>query len=299
MPFISSVRGSYGPQGKLNSIDFDSSLVTGGTITTAGGYRIHTFLLPQSNTNFDISFSGKTTPLNVEYLIIAGGGGTESGPEGGGGAGGMISGSANIAVASYPIQVGQGAYKNPTLIYFQPGIVNDAPPTPPTTYTPVLARTGEPSIFNSIVSTGGGNAYFKGGSGGAQQPGLPGQGNAGGATTHVAPSGFGKGGGGGAGGAGEPPPPSRAGNGGPGANSSITGSAVTYAGGGGGGTYNGTAGTGGPGGGGPGRPSAQSPRAGTPGTDGLGGGAGGGNYFRPPPADARGGHGIVVIRYLQ
>ena len=55
MPFVSSVRGSYGVQSRrprqTGRIGTGS---TGGTITTAGGYRIHTFTAVGSST-FTIS----------------------------------------------------------------------------------------------------------------------------------------------------------------------------------------------------------------------------------------------------
>ena len=64
---------------------------TGGTITTSGDYRIHTF---NSSGNFVVA--GNTLLKNVEYLVIGGGGGggyhTANGyyydSVGGGGAGG-------------------------------------------------------------------------------------------------------------------------------------------------------------------------------------------------------------------
>jgi len=44
MPFINSVRGNFGAQGKLKSrLGRLGSNSTGGSITTSGGYRIHTF----------------------------------------------------------------------------------------------------------------------------------------------------------------------------------------------------------------------------------------------------------------
>lgn len=291
MPFISSIRGNFGPQGRLNSRLFDPTEVTGGTITTAGGYRIHTFLLANSGSTFS-TLSAATAPVSLEYLVVAGGGGAAGGPAGGAGAGGMIVGSGSFESAAYTVTVGKGSN---TVDFFEPGEV--VPAVAPATPSPV--KTGRPSFFTpSITAIGGGLGFSPGGSGGNAGNGTPGQGNPGGSNTHVAPSGYGKAGGGGAGSAGEPPPPSRAGNGGNGANSSITGSAVTYAGGGGGGTYNGTAGAGGPGGGGPGRSNGGSPSSGTPGTASTGGGAGAGNFFGPNPKSSTGGPGIVVIRYL-
>ena len=113
MPFISSVRGSYGAQGRFGKTGSPLSLSTGGTITTAGGYRIHTFSLAASGTNFVPSASG-----TVEYLIIGGGGSggnsfaNNTGTAGGGGAGGYRAGSTSVSSQNYAISVGNGAQTN-------------------------------------------------------------------------------------------------------------------------------------------------------------------------------------------
>ena len=101
MPFISSVRGSYGPQGRFGRARGIGAGSTGGTITTAGGYRIHTFLIGQSGTNFTADGAGV-----VEYLIVAGGGGGGNTIGGGAGAGGYRTGSANVTPQGYTITVG-------------------------------------------------------------------------------------------------------------------------------------------------------------------------------------------------
>ena len=43
MPIVSTVRGSFGSQGRFSRNRIGVA-ATGGTITTAGGYRIHTFV---------------------------------------------------------------------------------------------------------------------------------------------------------------------------------------------------------------------------------------------------------------
>ena len=48
MPFVSSVRGNFTGTGKRPS--FPATGSTGGTITTAGGYRIHTFTTTGAST---------------------------------------------------------------------------------------------------------------------------------------------------------------------------------------------------------------------------------------------------------
>ena len=275
------------------------SYPTGGTITTSGDYRIHTFT---SSGSFVNAISG----LDVEYLIVAGGasaGGSGSGSStgGGGGAGGMLTGSmSNVSVATHSVTVGAGGSGN----------------------TDFRGTNGGDSTFNSVTATGGGaggrnnhNNDSNGGSGGSgggggavyggttYSPGpvggsgTSGQGNDGGDGYNSGDlAGQRGGGGGGKGAAGQDSPSiNTGGNGGNGSASSITGSSVTYAGGGGGGTWtSGGNSSGGSGGGGAG--SVNTGTAGTANTGGGGGGSGGGS----PSASrdgANGGSGIVVVRY--
>jgi hypothetical protein len=128
MPIVSTVRGSFGPQGRFGA-KFGA---TGGTTTTAGGYKIHTFTLAESGTN--LTFSGGVG--NVEVLVIAGGGGggSQNSPGtyggGGGGAGGLVTISALPVIStSYPVVVGNG------------GAVN---------------TSGANSTFSTITAVGGG-----------------------------------------------------------------------------------------------------------------------------------------------
>ena len=86
------------------------TVATGGTITTDGDYKVHTF---NSSDNFVVTNLG-TAPNNVvEYLVIAGGGGG-SGPcagvgNGGGGAGGYLTNTGlAILLQTYPVVVGSG-----------------------------------------------------------------------------------------------------------------------------------------------------------------------------------------------
>ena len=81
---------------------------TGGTITTDGNYKVHTFLVAQTGTAFTPLNSG-----NVAVLVVAGGGGggghyTDSGNDGGGGGGGGLVFEAAHAVTAqhYTITVG-------------------------------------------------------------------------------------------------------------------------------------------------------------------------------------------------
>jgi len=287
---------------------------TGGTETTDGNFKIHTFT---ADGCFSVSSVGNVAGGGdkVSYMVVAGGGGSGTG---GGGAGGFREGKdtpkdsysasplaaacsgLTITASTFPITVGAGGTASPL-------------------------TSGSNSIFSTITSAGGGAAGgpsgpgSAGGSGGGAtqgaslpSPARPASGGAGN-TPPVAPpqgnpggsaAGFDQTGGGGGGGATAagansvaPPAPNSAGlggAGGAGATSSITGSPVARAGGGGGSQYNPAApatpvsgGTGGGGSGGLYGPGL----AGGAGTANTGGGAGGG------PGGAAGGSGIVIIRY--
>jgi len=324
-----------GTEGWKNVQDSTSNVVgesfisaSGGTETTCGNFKIHTF---NADGCFAVS-SLSSIPANneVSYIVVGGGGGSGSSggnSAGGGGAGGFresksgvdsytaspLEGSTNITVTAttFPITVGAGGGG-------APGAPGPAPETPGT--------VGNASTFSTVSSAGGGfgagpaapGAGGSGGSGGGGGGGgisraggsgntpsvTPAQGKDGGTSSSSPPSDTQGGGGGGATVAGSPglgaAPFSGSGNGGAGATTSITGSPTAYAGGGGGGVYShpsvpgATGGLGGTGGGGPGgRPT---PAAGVNGTANTGGGAGGpssGGSF----AGATGGSGVVIIRY--
>lgn len=245
-------------------------VATGGTITFAGGYQIHTFT---SSGTFTIT-SGSGV---VEYLVIAGGGGGggpfSGGAAGGGGGGGYLTGTLTRGSGSYTVTVGGGGAGSG-------GGGNSG-------------STGSNSVFDTITATGGGSGGGEAlaggsggsggggggpaGSGGAASP--VGQGNAGAAGTSSSAGG----GGGGAGNAGSGK------NGGNGLSSSITGSAVTRGGGGGGGE----SGSGGSGGGGTG----GNQGGGTNGVANTGGGGGGGESDAATVTGGNGGSGIVIVRF--
>ena len=296
---------------------------TGGTVTTCGDYKIHTFTGPGTFTVSNAGNSGGSTA--VDYLVVAGGGGGGS-YGGGGGAGGYREsvpspaawtasplanpgGSLPVSATAYPITVGGGGGGGPAPTYCA---------TNPGT-------KGSDSVFSTITSTGGGFGGAgpvsnknggPGGSGGASGPApvggntigsgntpptSPSQGNNGGNSYHFPGQYQLSGGGGGAisvGGDGPSAGPgaTAAGPGGTGATSSINGTPTTRAGGGGGGSDNTPrpAGTGGPGGGGAGGPNTGGSVAGTSNTGGGGGGGGGSGA---PSAGSAGGSGIVIIRY--
>ncbi len=284
-----------------NNYGFSPLVATGGTETTCGDYKIHTFTSPGT---FCVSNAGSIA--KVDYLVVAGGGGGGTDGAGAGGAGGYreskcatTSGcwtasplatctSLTITATAFPITVGGGGATRPSSC---------------------TGANGTPSIFSTITSTGGGGggrtpaSGNSGGSGGGPRgcavaagsgntpPVAPPQGQPGGTNpTSTA----GSAGGGGATVAGSSGSLPQAGPGGAGATTSISGSPTTYAGGGGGGNdQTGNFGLGGPGGGGNG-----GQRCGADaqvGTINTGGGGGGGGVNSP--AGGAGGSGIVIIRY--
>jgi hypothetical protein len=300
---------------------YDSGIyisATGGTITTSGNFKIHTFT---GDGCFVVSSLGNlpASGSTVDYMVVAGGGGggasgdpSSSLSGAGGGAGGFreskdstlssphttspLAATTGITVTTttYPITVGAGGSGAP---------LSNNPGT-----------SGSNSVFSTITSAGGGgggsrtsapsySAGQNGGSGGGGgAPNLP-AGNAGLGNTPptIPPQGTpgagqgpagntlanpGSGGGGGATQAGQACNATCGSNGGDGTTTSISGSSTSYAGG-GGSAAGSSGGLGGGGGGGP------SPVAGT--TNTGGGGGGGGSYASS--TGSSGGKGIVIIRY--
>jgi hypothetical protein len=279
-PILSVLASSSWKQPSLGRFS-----ATGGIITEANGYRIHTF----TSTSAFISNGTKS----VEYLIVAGGGGGGFGSGGGGGgAGGLLSGATSVSSGSYTITIGSGG---------SGGIDSSA----------TNSTAGTLSSFNAISTTGGGSggsengvAGSSGGSGGgacynsAIGVGVSGQGYNGGPGYASSPH-YKGGGGGGAGGIGGSGSTGSGGAGGIGVQSSITGSPIYYSGGGGGEAQGGgSAGAGGQGGGGTGGIANTTPA--TNGTVNTGGGGGGGtnSYSGHAGVGGNGGSGIVIIRYL-
>ena len=305
---------------------------TGGTITTCGDYRIHTFT---SDASFVVSNIGNSLGGGdkVSYMVVAGGGGGSRASGGGGGAGGFREGRCTSdPYTASPLDVGQGLSVAVTSYPISVGAAGAASPNCDST-----GGSGGNSIFSTKTSAGGGGGNMNktnppvspigghgipGGSGGGggmgaavgpnrpvsggtgnDPPVAPPQGNNGGGGSAVDNTGGGGGGGataaGAIGGPGAPPSGTcaKGGNGGAGATTSITGSPVAYAGGGGGGSGSprscgATGGTGGGGNGGYG-PSTNATAGGT----NTGGGGGGAGYCGSTTGQAAGGSGIVVIRY--
>lgn len=288
--YVSAVYDTYNIQ-----LDLTPGLTaTGGTITNAGGYKIHTFTGAGTDT-FAVTGTG-----TVEYMVIGGGGGGGTDMGGGGGAGGYLAGSTSFTSGNYTIT--KGAAGRGALGYYggQSLATIDS------------SSGGNSSIVGSgvnIVAIGGGmggshhrwdnsgwtavqaqnggsggglagNTNVSGGVPGTGVAGPPRQGYDGGTSQGTGYSGseWYSGGGGGAGGVGRPGRNERP-SGGPGVQNSILGTSYYWAGGGGGGIWAGASnggvgqsGNGGLGGGGGG---AGGDAHGTGGTGGLNVGANG------------------------
>jgi hypothetical protein len=303
---------------------------TGGTETTCGDFKIHTFTGPG---NFQVTAGGSPSGSStLEYIVVAGGGGGGGGYGGGGGAGGFRFASPSLAPLTYPgkplaAPAGLTATVNTFPITIGAGGTgsNGAPNQDGT--------QGSASIFSSITSAGGGAGgmvnpvnSLKGGSGGGGSVSGPGGaqtcGGAGNTPPVSPPQGqnggdgfcggcYGQGGGGGAivaGTNGTGPAGGAGGNGAGiptafGSNGQPSGSYRYYAGGGGGGRYgpSGNGSGGGAGGLGGGSGSCGSAGGGSncgSGTANTGGGGAGANGRQPDSYNgAAGGSGIVIIRY--
>ena len=298
---------------------------TGGTESTCGNFKIHKFTGPGT---FTVTCAGNSGGSNtVSYFVLAGGGGGGRDRGGGGGAGGVReSKAATDCYSASPLNATSGpTYNLPVTAQAYPITVGAGGSGGPNGSTPPAAdNDGNNSVFSTITAAkGGGGANGNspdggqnGGSGGGgagsgvqtagtgnTPPVSPPQGQNGGTGGDGTPTSGG--GGGGAGNAGQPrQSDSGAGNGGIGISTSITGSAVKYAGGGGGGNRPACGGSAGSGGTFPGVP-APSPQA-----DRFGAGNGGnpsqcassntgsgGGAADTGANGANGGSGIVVIRY--
>ena len=326
-----------GTQGWVNVIDSTSNvrgnpnlIATGGTITTSGNDKIHTFTGPGT---FTVSQVSTTAADNtVSYMVVAGGGGGGSPDAGGGGAGGFrelkspttpytaspldgypsAPNRITVTATGYPIAVGAAGTKAGPA----PGCSSKGGNGSVSTFSTITSAGGGGGAANSSPQPGNkGQAGGSGGGGGRDgtagncagagntPPTTPAQGTAGGSSP---PGGWtGGGGGGGAtavgtGGSGGSPSTEKAGTGGAGATTSISGTPTAYAGGGGGsaaGQSPAPYGVGGTGGGGQGQttdgPATRTAAAGTTNT----GGGGGGAHGSTPGCSGAGGSGIVIIRY--
>ena len=299
---------------------------TGGTETTSGDDKIHTFTGPGTFTVNSVALCAANN--EVSYVVVAGGGGAGTGSNvsgqtggAGGGAGGFRESKSPVTpytaspldgrpsapnrvtgtATAFPITVGSGGAGGCQTGPFTSGF---------------QGTVGSNSIFSTITSAGGG----KGGAGGPSPGGDGGNGGSGGgAGANNCTAGSGNtppttpaqgtngntgasnagGAGGGATAAGGASSNCNGGDGGAGATTSISGSPVARAGGGAGGGFgSGGGGCGGAGGGGDGAdgPPAGSGTAGTVNT-GSGGGGAQSNSNSTPTSGGNGGSGVVIIRY--
>ena len=262
----------------------------------------------ETQTSYTVNYPESTL---CDILVVGGGGGGGYSYVGGGGGGGGYVYLQNISVPSgnYTVNVGSGGA----------GGVNGASPagwggnganssiTGGVNYTALGGGGGAggsafQNITNGITGIGnnggsGGGASYRGGSvsfaagGGSTQLSTYGYGNGGSGNNYNSP---GESGGGGGGASGVTNGISGIGN--DGLANSITGSSITYAGGGGSGCNGSSRFAGGTGGGGAGATGSGTIVAPVAGTDGLGGGGGGARGGGTGVA-AKGGSGIVIIRY--
>ena len=248
--YVDSTEGWINVQETSNSVTGRSFITaTGGTITTCGNDKIHTFTGPGT---FCVSAISTEAPENVvSYLVVAGGAGGSGNNFGDGSAGGGAGGfreyraphqsyspvsplngnpggtSVTITATAFPIVVGGGSSGGPS---------------------GGSSTNGSNSSFSTITSAGGGGAVSYtgtgldggsgGGSGGAGSPRpggagntppvSPSQGNPGGSTPGAPGPGRTGSGGGGATAAGGNASPGSCISGGAGASTAITGSNTTY-----------------------------------------------------------------------
>ena len=307
------------------TIGSDFIVATGGTITTCGNDKIHTFTGPGT---FTVTATAACAANSVvSHLVVAGGGGSGGDLAGGGGAGGYrevkspvtpytaspldgypsAPNRVSVTAQAYPITVGAGgaAGSSPTISEGCRGSNSVFSTITSTGGGAGMVRTehqkGSPSPGKAPGGSGGGASYNNGTNGtGNTPPVTPPQGNNGGTAPGSTDAGAGGGGGATAAGGAATGPSSTQGAGGAGATSSINGTPTTRAGGGGGGGWStpGQGGAAGSGGGGVGGspPNGPNPINGTAGTANTGGGAGGA-HAAGCAVGATGGSGIVIIRY--
>lgn len=178
------------PSGAFNQFggyDTESEFIvaTGGTVTTTGDYKIHTFTGDGCFVVCSAGGGNNCGPSIVDYLVVAGGGGAGNWAGGGGGAGGFREGKQacspvhtpsphtaspaaattgiTVSAQTYPITVGAG------------GAGFSCSPSSPLGGSRGSITAGSNSIFSTITSAGGGaggidcgpNAYKTGDSGGS------------------------------------------------------------------------------------------------------------------------------------
>ena len=311
--YVDSTKGWINVQNAEDTeLGSDFLVATGGTITTSGDCKIHTFTSPGTFTVCSVATSCAATRNKVSFMVVAGGGAGGTTPNtkaagGGGGGGFRESKSPATPYTASPLDGGSPNAITVTATGFP--ITEGAGGAQVLSLPPRNGGSGSASIFSSITSAGGGGGGGKthvgiaGGSGGGAGGGCysprcggagntppvsPPQGQTGGCS-HAGPPDQNSGGGGGTGGTGGQSRPSSnpsgsgGGNGGAGVTTCITASPLSFSGGGAGtGASNGSA-----------NPVGRAGAAGDDGTTNSGGGGGG----KTSGAGGNGGSGIVVIRY--
>ena len=315
LTYVDSTKGwLYTEQDNVSSLQAPAYVTaTGGTITTSGDYKIHTFL---ASSTFNVSNPGNSGGSDeVEVLVVGGGGGVVNGTI-----------TSTLTATNYTITVGAGGAgtsgaggNNGVDSYFAQGAAAALE-----CKGAGGGRGGDEGTANGSAGGSGGGA-FGGGSAGASSgnvaaAGTTAYGNAGGTGT----SDLGAGGGGANGTGGTISSGSVGGAGGAGKQINIDGNNYYWAGGGGGSAWtNGTGGAGGTGGGGGGTSYYTScaggsggagggtainaggagqgddnAQSGSGGTNSGGGGGGAGNYWGACSQQAgNGGSGIVIVKY--
>ena len=314
--FVDSTQGWINVQDSTSNERANAFIeATGGTITTSGNDKIHTFTGPGTFTVTNVAACSANNIMS--HVVVAGGGGGARGCRvGGGGAGGYREVKSPVTpytaspLDGYPSAPNRVTISSPGSIPITVGGGGAAGSSGP--FVPGISGTS--STFSTVTSAGGG------GGGGGPNPGTGGVGLAGGSggggahygssggagnTPPVSPAqGFnggtgqtgsnaGSGGGGGAGavgGNGCSSIPGQGGPGGAGVTSSINATPTTRAGGGGGGGDAGAKPGGSGGGGAAGNP-------GVAGSTNTGGGGGGTTSGPACTSGGAGGSGIVIIRY--
>ena len=332
--YVDATQGWVATQDDASTFSGESFITaTGGTITTCGNDRIHTFTSPGT---FCVSGIATCAANNlVSYLVVAGGGaaagiGSNNSSMGGGGAGGFrelkspstpgytaspldgypsAPNRITVTATGFPIAVGGGGSGG------GPGLGNMGTSGSVSTFSTISSAGGGYGsgydtdwVPGATGGSGGGGGFNRNGSAGNTPPTTPPQGNAGGNGLST-PGKCGSAGGGGAGAAGTSPPGSCHGVvGGIGAVTGINPSTCVgtpgpaagryFAGGGGGAPYAQPPSIPGTSGGGGGNTNGPSGGAGENGTANTGGGAGGTNSAPGQNfGGASGGSGIVIIRY--
>ncbi len=146
MPLLSSVRGSFGPQGKYTA--GSKVFATGGDIVGSyDGYRYHIF-----NNSGTLTVTQSSTTAFVEIILVGAGGngnsGSSSGPGGGAGALYWRTNFLITATGNYPIVIGQPGSNRYT---------NTSASTSSTD-----ARGGNTTAFDIIAYGGGGAGWADG-----------------------------------------------------------------------------------------------------------------------------------------